>query len=100
MRIRQQFISNSSSTSYVCVGLHLDTYKSLDDLYAQYENIKNIDIIYIDNHQYFVGKILHDFDGADVYLSAKQIVETFNEVAQKLDVKAEDLELFCGTVES
>jgi hypothetical protein len=107
MKIRNGFVSNSSSSSFVIVGCKLSR-AEVDDFMAKFEGTLNArdDVwyelnkqnIFVDNdYLNIVGKCLADFDEDEVKkitMSLDEIKDLFTEVEKMLGKKPE---IICGT---
>ena len=99
MKIRNGFVSNSSSSSFVIIGVKRTG--SYDDIHNEKFDDKDIKTLYVEfrDTDYITGVIIQD---TDEELVDKTITfEEFNKIAEKvskaLNVKIENVSLISGT---
>jgi hypothetical protein len=98
MKIRQGFVSNSSSSSFVIIGVKRSG--SYDDIMENEDLGNEIDSLYVEasGYDYITGIILSD----DEYLeesctSFTKLQEMATKVAEALKVDISEVELITGT---
>lgn len=99
MKIRNGFVSNSSSSSFVAIGI-----KKIDDCncgtITTHSTDPDIEILYVDSddYDYIEGIILNDNDYLnEKYISIIDFHKLAEKVADSLNIGIEHVELIMGT---
>jgi hypothetical protein len=96
MKIRNGFVSNSSSSSFIMIGVDSSLVKN------SYEDIKEIDSLYIEamGIDELVGYVLSD-SGEDYLndgrISISEINKKSEQLVEHLGVNIEDIKIYYGT---
>lgn len=103
MKIREGFVSNSSSSSYVLIGCQLS-----DEALAKalniaegvdlWEKINEFDLFW-DSEEGIVGYIIAEGDDGDFggdAISIPEVMKKANDVATKLSVPIEEIKILSG----
>lgn len=104
MRIRHQFVSNSSSSSFVMVGFKEEgNWEELQEKYKLNTGRDAVpyNCVYLDGEGYILGLKVHDFDDQDygVYnTNLNELEVLFERVSLRFNVPKSMLELYYGTV--
>lgn len=98
MKIRKGFVSNSSSSSFIMIGID----SKLTDKKTPLESESGIKSLFISEYgdvEEVTGFILADTDEYlnDGNLSFVDIIDKVEELTKKLDVEAKDIKLYYGT---
>jgi hypothetical protein len=98
MKTRTSFVSNSSTTSFICLGFTSNNYKELQKKYGG-----DFECRYLEGERdkYLVGKRwdFEDVCGIDS-LSLEELRLHAANIAKKYNVNIEDIKLYFGTVAS
>ena len=98
MKIRNGFVSNSSSSSFIMIGV--DSKLTIRDTPLSSESgIESLFISEYGDVEEVTGFILSDTDEElkDGKLSFTEIIDKVEELTKKLNVEAKDIKLYYGT---
>jgi hypothetical protein len=100
MKIRTQFVSNSSSSSYIILGTPID---KLEDFFSKLEisNGEYINHVIQDDNTKILGEVIFEIssdDGLqDDYISLDELITKRQEISDRWKIPLEDIQLFFGT---
>lgn len=104
MKVRNGFVSNSSSSSFILYGVKIKTPKSESKHNALTDMIDESDLSYeIDDGYIYIGKHLADIDDGvtKITLDAEsvKIVDMIIDICEKADIKPKetDFAIYAGT---
>lgn len=93
MKIRQSFVANSSSSSYLIVGI-----KDESDIDLSYKS--SLESVYIGgDSRSLVGKVLMDEEHGEIEVSYNEILNAFTEakvMLAKEGIHDKEVKLYCG----
>ena len=92
MKIRQGFVSNSSSSSFVIVG-----FKTNDNMMED-DNIGKFEQLYVESdYDYITGYVIADGDFYDIEeREVGDLDEKITEMAEHFGKNKSDIKLYCG----
>lgn len=87
MKTRNGFVSNSSTSSFIVLGI-----KSDKDIKAE-----GIESIYSEDDGYYIGVVLDDDEYLDREVSFTTLYEMAHKVSKSLSVSIDEVKLMAGT---
>lgn len=105
MKTRTAFVSNSSTTSFVCLGFTHNNWEELQEKYGGGhgdDEDSDFECHYLSHDKYLVGEIWNIYSDSMkiTQLSLKELEQKAQEVSAKYNVSVEDIQLYFGTVAS
>jgi hypothetical protein len=103
MKIRNGFVSNSSSSSFMIMGIVRKSFQLPKDLMDEIEKDDIIDFIFDDSGPIYIGKVLmysHEEAGVDIEPAVDISVSEIYQYLIKYfpDVKSEDIKFISGVM--
>lgn len=103
MKIRNGFVSNSSSSSFMIIGAKVNfTQKEQDKYYEEDEipsRFKGLDCLDVDGDGFYVGKLIFDIssnDGEEIKTGDISI-EDIEEISKKMPKEYKKIKIYYGT---